>query len=152
MFLLILWQTERRWVNCPDYWLIINPHFSDSIHSTPFHFFRKCCNWSVYPANLDRIQWIFVMLCLFENMVKKVQFSLQEYLNPCTPKSDQLQVSSAASPEILHDKVWRTIVYPDERWLYYQFSLPHLYVFSLKGWENVLFELGNERVPGWERS
>ena len=28
----------------------------------------------------------------------------------------------------------------------YQFSLHHLYIFSLKGWENVGFELGNERV------
>ena len=33
--------------------------------------------------------------------------------------------------------------------LYYQFSLPQLYVF-LKGWENVLFELKSER--GDERS
>ena len=29
------------------------------------------------------------------------------------------------------------------RWIYYQFSLTH---FSLKGWENLLFELGNESV------
>ena len=28
----------------------------------------------------------------------------------------------------------------------YQFSLPHLYIFSLRGWENVLCELGSERV------
>ena len=29
--------------------------------------------------------------------------------------------------------------YSDERWLYYQFSLPHLYISLQKGWENVLF-------------
>ena len=27
---------------------------------------------------------------------------------------------------------------------YHQFSLPHLYIFSLEGWENVLFELESE--------
>ena len=30
----------------------------------------------------------------------------------------------------------------DERWLYYQFSLHHVNVSLLGGWENVLFELG----------
>ena len=52
-------------------------------------------------------------------------------INPFTPKSDQCQISPAASPEILHHTVWRTwhfIAYLDARWLYYQFSLPHLYV------------------------
>ena len=56
--------------------------------------------------------------------------------NPFTPESDQFQISPAASPEILHHTVWRTwlfIAYSDERWLYYQFSLPHLYIFSIKG-------------------
>ena len=69
--------------------------------------------------------------------------------NPFTPTSDQFQSSPAASPEIQHQTAWRTwlfLAYPDERWLYYQFSLPHLYIFSLKGRENVPFELGSERV------
>ena len=38
--------------------------------------------------------------------------------NPSTPKSDQLQISPAASPEISHHTVWRTwlfIAYSDER-------------------------------------
>ena len=49
-------------------------------------------------------------------------------INPFTPKSDQFQIPPATSPEILHHTVWRTwlfIAYSDERWLYYQFSLPH---------------------------
>ena len=49
--------------------------------------------------------------------------------NPFTPKSDQFQISPAAWPEILHHTVWRTwlsIAYSDKKWLYYQFSLPHL--------------------------
>ena len=33
---------------------------------------------------------------------------------------------------------------PDDK--YYQFSLPSLEQFYLQGWENVLFELGSERV------
>ena len=74
------------------------------------------------------------------------QFSLPLSLthftfNPFTPKSDQFQISPAASPETLHHTAWRTwlfIACSDKRWLYYQFSLPHLYIFSLKGWENVV--------------
>ena len=65
-----------------------------------------------------------------------------------TPKSDQFQISPAASLEILHHTVWRTwlcIAYSDEIWLYYTNShcLTHS---SLKSWGNVLFELGSERV------
>ena len=51
--------------------------------------------------------------------------------NPFTPKSDQCQICSAASPGILHRTVWGIwlfIAYSDERWLYYQFSLPHQYI------------------------
>ena len=55
---------------------------------------------------------------------------------------------SQKSPMRLHHTVWRTSLftaYWDERlWLYCQFSLPHLYIFSLKCWENVLFELRDE--------
>ena len=63
--------------------------------------------------------------------------------------SDQYQISPAASPVILHHKVWRTwlfIAYSNERWWYYQFSLHYLHIFSLEGWENVCVELGSERV------
>ena len=70
-------------------------------------------------------------------------------INPFTPKSDQSQISPAASPEILHHTVWRTwlfIAYSDERLLHYQFSLPHPYISLEESWENVLFELGSERV------
>ena len=50
--------------------------------------------------------------------------------------SDQCQISSAASPEMI----------------IHQFSLTHLYVFSVKGWENVLFELRSDRVTRrWHR-
>ena len=39
------------------------------------------------------------------------------------------------------------IAYSDERWLYYQFSLPHALIhFCLEGWDDVLFKLGIERV------
>ena len=34
----------------------------------------------------------------------------------------------------------------DKRWWYYQFSLPNPLHLSSKGWENVLSELGSERV------
>ena len=78
-----------------------------------------------------------------------VRFLRSHRLNPFTPNGDQFQISPSASPEILHHIVWRIwlfIAYSDERWSCYQFSLPHLYISLLKGWENVLFELWSERV------
>ena len=61
--------------------------------------------------------------------------SRRKFLNygvdPFTSKSDQLQISPGASPALLHHTVWRTwlfIANSDERWLYYQFSLPDLYI------------------------
>ena len=60
---------------------------------------------------------------------------------PFTPKSDQFQISPKASPEILNRTVWRTwlfIAYSDER------------CTAISHWENVLFELGSERVKSLE--
>ena len=69
-----------------------------------------------------------------------------------SPKSDQFQISPAASPEILHHTVWRTwlfMAYSDERWLYYQFSLPHSYISLEKVGRMYLLSL---RVKGlWSR-
>ena len=69
--------------------------------------------------------------------------------HPFTPKSDQFQIFPAASPEILHHTVRRTwlfIAYSDERWLYYQFLLPRLYICLIKVWETIPLGLG---VKGW---
>ena len=69
--------------------------------------------------------------------------------NPFIPKSDQYQISPAASPQILHHTVGRTwlfIACSDARWLYYQLSLTSVTQFSLQGWENAVFELGSGRV------
>ena len=46
-------------------------------------------------------------------------------LNPFPPKSDQCKISPAASAEVLHHTVKKNLAF-HERWLYYQFSLPHL--------------------------
>ena len=58
----------------------------------------------------------------------------------CSLTLSLLRVISFKFPLQPHQKyyitVWRTwlfIAYSDERWLYYQFSLPHLYIFSIKG-------------------
>ena len=96
------------------------------------------------------------MLFSFPSVSSPLSLSLksptQSNLNPLTPKSDQYQISPAASPEILPRTVWRTwlfIAYSDARWLYYQLSLPSVIKFSLQGWENAVFELGSERVNLW---
>ena len=52
-----------------------------------------------------------------------------------SPKSDQVQISPAASPEISHHTVWRTclfIAYSDERWLYHDYSHYLAYTFRFK--------------------
>ena len=52
-------------------------------------------------------------------------------------------------PEILHHTVWRTwlfIVYSNERWLYHQFSILHLFISLQKVGRMYFFELGSERV------
>ena len=88
-----------------------------------------------------------------ENMVGRAPFTLGWYLNPFTPKSDQVQISPAASAVILHHTVWGIwlfIPYSDEKWLYYQILIASLIHFCIKGWENVLFELGSERV-NWSK-
>ena len=82
-------------------------------------------------------------------LVRKHYHYSNTNINPFTPESDQCQISPPAPPEILHHTVRRTwlfIAYSDERRLQYNFSLPYLCIFSLGGWENVLFELRSERV------
>ena len=71
-----------------------------------------------------------------------------------TPKSDQVQISPVASPVILHHTVWRTwlfIAYSDWKMILVPVLTTLLIHFSGKGWENVLFELGIERVKGNSR-
>ena len=73
----------------------------------------------------------------------------EECVNPFTPKSDQFQISPAASPAILHDTAWRTwlfIAYSDGKCFCYQILTTSLIHFSRKGWENVLLEIGSEKV------
>ena len=72
-------------------------------------------------------------------------------MNPFTPKSDQCQISPAASPEILHHTVrrtwlfhtllrWKTIILP-----ILATSLIH-FIFKRLGRECLLFELRSEKV------
>ena len=68
-------------------------------------------------------------------------------INPFTPKSNQFRILhvSPSSPKILHHRAWRTwllIAYSDERWLYYRFSLPRLYVFLWKVGRTYFLNLG----------
>ena len=70
-------------------------------------------------------------------------------LNPSTPKSDQFQISLAASPKILRHLAWRTwpIQMKDDNTANSLTTSPlH---FSMKGWENVLFELGYKALAVW---
>ena len=70
-------------------------------------------------------------------------------MNPFTPKSDQFQVSPAASPGILHHSM-ENLACPSLLRLWKITTLPILTTslihFSLIRCENILFELGNEKV------
>ena len=69
--------------------------------------------------------------------------------NPYTPKSDQFQISPCSLTGKIISHIMKNlafIAYTAGRWLYYQFSLHHVCIFSLEGWENVRFELGSESV------
>ena len=70
---------------------------------------------------------------------------LGKSFNPFTPKSGQFQNSPAASPEIWRHTVWRTwlfMAYSDERWLYYQFSQPHIYISLIRVGRMYFLNLG----------
>ena len=97
----------------------------------------------------NRLILLTIVANVYSRFYSQTIWEVVVRINSFASKSDQLQNSSAASPEILHHTVWRTwhfIAYSDERWLQYQFSLPHLYISLLEGWENVLFRLESERV------
>ena len=52
-----------------------------------------------------------------------------EYWNfPCSLNQNEYYIT----------QYWLFIAYSDERWLYYQFSLPHPYISLQEGWENVV--------------
>ena len=75
-------------------------------------------------------------------------FVSPQLINPFTPKSNQFENSLAASPELnmtSHNmkNLYRIIVaYPDKRWVYYQFSLPHLYIYFHKVGRMYFLNLG----------
>ena len=59
--------------------------------------------------------------------------------NPFTPESDQLKLFSCSLTRTITWRRWRSwlfMAYSDERWLYYQFSLPHfIYISAFLVWE-----------------
>ena len=119
-----------------------------------WQFYRK--NW----AASNEWPWIklrFAMHCSNSGQTRAFgQSAVAIAFNPLTPKSDQVQISPVASPVILHHTVWRTwlfIAYSDWKMIIVPVLTTSLIHFSWKGWENVLFELGIERVKvklrGW---
>ena len=98
--------------------------------------------WRIIPTiNLS----IVLCSCLLSLKLHALVTAMVEKLSsPTLLKSDQYQISPAASPEIYHQtvrKICLFMAYSDDRWSYYQFSLLHPYIFSLEVRENVLFEL-----------
>ena len=71
----------------------------------------------------------------FRDGILQLQSAWELYLTLSLPRLITFQISLAASPEILHNTVWRTwlfIAYSVERWLNYQFLQKITYTFLLK--------------------
>ena len=87
-------------------------------------------------------QLAIAQACSQEN---KVNISHQEdQFNPFTPKSDQFKFPLQPHQEYYitqYEEIGFSLLTRMKDDYYFQFSLLHL-----KGWENVFFELGNERV------
>ena len=81
---------------------------------------------STFESRIGRIDWLI---------------GVKDF-NPFTAKSDHFQISSAASPEILHQTVWRTWLFISLlRWkmIILPILTTSLIHFSSKGWEQVPF-------------
>ena len=101
---------------------------------------------------------VFLGWISFETVVIETEIqSLEVFLpvvrhifasNPPTSKSDQVQISPAASPVIITSHGIENLAF--HSLLRWKMTLPILTTspthFSLKGWENVLFERGSERA------
>ena len=120
---------------------------------TGFQSFRgycQICDWAIWiqlkslistancPITSVRVH-ADVRLIINRGVYRPIRFEeiVIHTINPFTPRSDQLQISPAASPEISHHTVWRTwvlITHSDQRWLCYQISLPHFFlIWEWKG-------------------
>ena len=79
------------------------------------------------------------------NTKKGLPISTPQF-DPFTPKSEQFQMSPSASPEMLYitspsmNLTFHS--FSDDRWSYYQFSLPHLYISLEKSEKTYFWNLG----------
>ena len=78
-----------------------------------------------------------------------VQSTQAHTINPFTPKSDEYQISPAASPENTTWNSMENLAFHSLLW-WKMIILPILTTSAIhtlcKGWESILFELGSERV------
>ena len=77
--------------------------------------------------------FVFVVIMVVYKILRYYARSdgLDESVLTLSLPSDQFQISPAASPEILHNTLWRIwlfIAYTGEKWSYYQFSPDLLYI------------------------
>ena len=87
---------------------------------------------------------------------RSFEVSIPSALTLSLPRVINFKIPHAASLEILHHKVWGTwllIAHSDWKMIIMTILTTLLIHFPIKGWENVLFELGSERVnPGWSEA
>ena len=106
----------------------------------------------VSSENSIRLSLIMQNPCWCAGDEKRIRCGWGQFIKLLTlslPRGNQFQISPAASPGILHRPIWIT-------WLFIATQMKDDYTtnsnnltyihFSLKGWENVLFELGSECI------
>ena len=101
-------------------------------------------NWN-FARIWSGLKLLYVLICLTFPYVWPPS-SEQDTFNPFTPKSDQIQISPAASPVILHHTVWRTwlfIAYSDGKW----FPLPNSHYLT---YTFIFKKLGECTFGTWE--
>ena len=146
-------QPCRSFTHPPGYeplrasWHVISKHSNVSTLELNFHvglfqarcLLRWCWWWSSDPDGWRNGVGILYSLSTFWHVARQVQLwlsvSRSESSVRCYPFHSQVWSSSnfscSLTSNITSPTIWRTwlfIAYADERWLYYQFSLLHLYV------------------------
>ena len=112
---------------------LASPAFSPALFGAKHGFWASSCQ------TLGSISvWVTLQQKHFSTFRCKLLRKLHSVTspNPFTPKSDQLQISPAASSEILHHTVWRTwlfIAHSDERWSYTTNCPPCAFLFRKVG-------------------
>ena len=135
-----------RWSDC-EYTKKLKSIWTGLLMRTPSCGTKYAWFWITYWRTLQlivtRSEYNYLYFRYMTSFHHQILFLANAHIHlyPFTPKNDQFQIPPAASREILHHTIWRTII---------SILTTSLIHFSLKSWENVLFL--NLGVKGFKRN